>query len=135
MMKKSIAMALAVILCLSVVLCGCAKKFDKSPDQFEGIRWITYDYSFSINPADDCKGFYKFGDTKYNIQVKFESSRFTAVDTDKSEAELFNGDWTYEKDNSGKEQLYLYNIKFNKDDYEAFEKNYAEFVTLKQEEI
>ena len=135
MMKKSIAMALAVILCLSVVLCGCAKKFDKSPDQFEGIRWITYDYSFCINPADDCKGYYKFGDTKYNIQVKFESSRFTEVDTDKSEAELFNGDWTYEKDNSGKEQLYLYNIKFNKDDYEAFEKNYAEFVTLKQEEI
>ena len=135
MMKKSIAMALAVILCLSVVLCGCAKKFDKSPNQFEGIRWITYDYSFSINPVDDCKGFYKFDDTKYNIQVKFESSRFTAVDTDKSEAELFNGDWTYEKDSSGKEQLYLYNIKFNKDDYEAFEKNYAEFVTLKQEEI
>ena len=135
MMKKSIAMALAVILCLSVVLCGCAKKFDKSPDQFEGIRWITYDYSFCINPADDCKGFYKFGDTKYNIQVKFESSRFAAVDTDKGDTELFNGDWTYEKDNSGKEQLYLYNIRFNKDDYEAFEKNYAEFVTLKQEEI
>lgn len=135
MMKKSIAMALAVILCLSVVLCGCAKKFDKSPNQFEGIRWITYDYSFCVNPADDCKGYYKFGDTKYNIQVKFESSRFTAVDTDKSDAELFNGDWTYEKDSNGKEQLYLYNIKFNKDDYEAFEKNYAEFVTLKQEEI
>lgn len=135
MMKKSIAMALAVILCLSVVLCGCAKKFDKSPDQFEGIRWITYDYSFCINPADDCKGFYKFGDTKYNIQVKFESSRFAAVDTDKGDTELFNGDWTYEKDNSGKEQLYLYNIRFNKDNYEAFEKNYAEFVTLKQEEI
>lgn len=135
MMRKTVAIALVLILCLSAVFCGCAPRYDTSPDKVEGIRWITYDYSFCINPADDCKGYYKFGDTKYNIQVKFESSRFTAVDTDKSDTELFNGDWTYEKDNSGKEQLYLYNIRFNKDDYEELEKDYAEFVTLKQEEI
>lgn len=133
-MKKTVALALAVILCIGVVLYGCSPTYSKSPDEYEGIRWIAYDYSFSINPADECKGFYKYGDTKYNIQVTFESSRFTAVDTDKN-TELFYGDWTYEDNVNGDDNLYLYNITFNKDEYEELETNYAEFVTLKQETI
>ena len=46
MMKKSIALAIALILCLSAVLCGCTPRYDTSPDMVEGVRWITYDYSF-----------------------------------------------------------------------------------------
>ena len=135
MMKKSIALAVALILCLSAAMCGCAPRYDTRPDKVEGIRWITYDYSFCINPEDDCKGYYKLGDKKYNIQANFESNWLTVVDTGNGDNELFTGDWMYEKDTNGNDQLYIYNIRFNKDDYEELENNYAEFVTLKQEEI
>lgn len=134
-MKKTVALALAVILCVGAVLCGCAPRYDKSPNQYEGIRWISYDYSFSFTPDDDCKGYYKYGDTKYNIQLTFESARFTAVDVDKGDTELFHGEWNYEKNVNGDDNLYLYNISFNKDDYEEFESNFAEFVSLKQESL
>lgn len=135
MMKKTIAIALVFVLCLGAVLCGCSPKFDTPPDKYEGIRWITYDYSFCINPADECKGYYKFGDTKYNIQAVFDNTRLSVIDTDNADNELFYADWMFEKNDEGEDQLYIYNIAFNKDDYEAFENNYAEFVTLKQEKI
>lgn len=133
-MKKTGALALAVIMLIGAVMCGCSPRYEKSPDRYEGIRWITYDYSFCINPADDCAGYYKFNDKKYNIKVTFESSRLTAVDTDNGDAELFNGDWMYEGEDEN-ERLYIYNISFNKEDYEEFENNFAEFASLKQEEI
>lgn len=135
MMKKSIALAIALILCLSAVMCGCTPRYDTSPDMVEGVRWITYDYSFCINPADDCTGYYKYSEKKYNIRADFETNWLTVVDIGNGDTELFTGDWMYEKDTNGKDQLYIYNIRFNKDDYEELENNYAEFVTLKQEEI
>ena len=134
MIKKTVALTLVLILCLSAVLCGCAPRYDTSPDKFEGIRWIAYDYSFCIDPADECRGYYKFGDTKYNIQVSFKSSWLQTIDTDTGK-ELFNGDWLFEKNDDGQERLYIYNIRFNTNDYEALKTNYAEFVTLKQEKI
>lgn len=134
-MKKTIAVFVAALICLSAVLCGCSPQYDKSPDQYNDIRWITYDYSFCINPKDGCKGYYNFKDKKYNIKVTFDSSRLTAVDTDNSNTELFNADWSYETNDAGKQTLYVYNISFNKKDYEEFENNLAEYVTLKQEKI
>ena len=124
MIKKSIALAVALILCLSAVMCGCTPRYDTRPDKVEGVRWITYDYSFCINPADDCKGYYKIGDKKYNIQAKFESNWLTVTDTD-----------TDKKNDNGNEELYIYSIKFNKDDYEELENYLAEYVTLKQEKV
>lgn len=134
-MKRTVALALAVILIFGVVICGCAPKYDKSPDQFEDIRWITNDYSFCIEPENDCAGFYNYNGKKYNIKVTFDSSRLSAVDTDNGDTELFYGDWTYEDDGGGKDRLLIYNIVFNKDDYEELKGNYAEFASLKQEDI
>lgn len=134
-MKKSVAVALAAILLIAALLCGCSPRVDKTPAEFEDIRWISYDYSFCIKPAEDCAGYYRFNDTKYNIKVSFESSRLKAVDTDNSDKELFSADWLYETNDSGNQTLYIYNIAFNTADYEAFKTNYAEFVTLKQEKI
>ena len=94
--------------------------------------WYFAGYGY---PADDCTGYYKYGDKKYNIRADFETNWLTVVDTGNGDTELFTGDWMYEKDTNGKDQLYIYNIRFNKDDYEELENNYAEFVTLKQEEI
>lgn len=134
MMKKSIALAVVLILCLSAVMCGCAPRYDTRPDKVEDARWITYDYSFCIDPTDDCKGYYKIGDKKYNIQAKFEDNWLTVTDTD-TDKELFNADWMYEKNDNGNEELYIYNIKFNKDDYEELENHLAEYVNLKKEKI
>ena len=134
MTKRIVALAVALILCLSAVMCGCAPRYETRPDEVEGIRWITYDYSFCINPADDCKGYYKLGDKKYNIQAEFEDNWLTVTDTD-SGKEFFTGDWMYEKNDNGNEELYIYNIRFNKDDFDELENHFAEFVTLKQEKI
>lgn len=134
MTKRIVALAVALILCLSAVMCGCSPRYETRPDNVEGVRWITYDYSFCINPADDCKGYYKLGDKKYNIQATFENNWITVVDTD-SKKEFFTGDWMYEKNDNGNEELYIYNIRFNKDDFEELENHFAEFVTLKQEKI
>lgn len=134
-MKKTVVFALAVILCIGAVFGGCMPNNGKTPDKYTDIRWITYDYSFCIKPADDCSGFYKFNDKKYNIKVTFDSSVLTAVDTDKDNTELFSGEWTYQTNDSGNETLYIYNIKFNKKDYKEFESNFAEIATLKQEKI
>lgn len=132
-MRRTMAFAAAVAVCICALICGCTPKVDKSPDQYEGIRWISYDYSFCIQPENNCEGYYRFGDKKYNIRVTFDSFRLTAADTDNSDRELFSGDWMYEKNEDGIETLYIYNIDFNKEDYEEFKTNYAEFVTLKQE--
>ena len=134
-MKKAIAVVLVIAALFCALFCGCAPRYEKSPAEYEGIRWITYDYSFCIKPAEDCAGFYRFNDTKYNIKVSFDSSRLTAVDTDNSNKELFNADWLYETNDSGDKTLYIYNIAFNTADYEALKTNYAEFVTLKQEKL
>lgn len=132
-MKKVIALAMAAVICVGVLLSGCTPMYDKSPDQYSKIRWITYDYSFKILPSDGCKGTYKFNDKTYNIKAEFESSRVKVVDTDNKNTELFNGDWTYEKNSDGAEQLYIYNISFNTKAYKELDTDYAEHVTLKQE--
>ena len=129
-MKKIICVSLAFVIILSVMMTGCAPSYDKSPDQYTGIRWITPDYSFMINPKDSCKGFYKYNETKYNIKAEFQSTRMTVTHTDKNK-ELFFADWTYEEG----EHLYVYNITFNSKDYKEFERNYAEFVRLNQEKL
>lgn len=134
-MKKAIALAIVAVLVVCAVFSGCTPSYDKTPDKYDKIRWITYDYSFCINPTDSCKGFYKFNDKKYNIKVTFESSRLTAVDTDNKDTELFTADWMYETNDSGNQTLYIYNIMFNSKDYKVFESNYAEHATLKMEKI
>ena len=134
-MKKSVALILAFLLCVGAFLGGCTPKADTMPNEFEGIRWISYDYSFCINPADDCNGFYRFNDKTYHIKVTFDGAHLSAADTDNQNTELFYADWMYEKNDNGKETLYVHNINFNTAAYEELKTNYAEFVTLKQEEI
>ena len=53
-MKRIIALAIAAVLCIGVVFAGCAPSFSKSPNEYDDIRWISYDYSFCIKPAEDC---------------------------------------------------------------------------------
>lgn len=134
-MKKAIALTIVAMLCVCAVLSGCTPSYDKTPDKYKKIRWITYDYSFCINPTDDCKGFYKFNDKKYSIKATFESSRLTAVDTDNKDTELFTADWMYETNDSGNQTLYIYNIMFNTKDYKELETNYSEHATLKMEKV
>ena len=129
-MKKVICAAAAVLLTLCVVLGGCAPAYDKAPNEYEGVKWVTPDYSFRFNPSDDCKGNYNYKDTKYNIMVEFENSRFTVTDTDKDQ-ELFYGDWKYEDG----DYRFMYNIVYNTADYEDFESNFSEFYRLNQEAI
>lgn len=127
-MKKLIAIALAVVIAAAFV--GCTGTYDKSPDEYSKIRWITPDYSFCIKPDDDCKGFYKFNEKKYNIKAQFSGSNVSILDTD-SKKELFNAQWSYE-DN---DKLYIYNILFNTKDYKELDENYAEFVRLNKEKL
>ena len=129
-MKRLICLTFAFLLVLGTVLAGCAQKYDKTPAEFENIKWVTPDYSFRFNPSDDCKGNYNYKDTKYNIKVEFESSRFSVKDLDKDK-ELFYGDWSYED----KDYLFMSNIVFNKDDYEDFESNLNAFYRLNQEAL
>ena len=134
-MKRLTALALAILVCLGALFAGCTPIAGSSPDQNKEVRWITYDYSFCINPADDCKGYYTFNDVRYNIQVKFEGSRLTAVDLDNNNTELFAAEWMYEKSDSGSDMLYICNIDFNKEAYPDFESNLAEYTMLKQEKL
>lgn len=127
-MKRLICFSIAVIIALSVFMAGCTPMYEKSPDQYSKTRWITPDYSFRFTTSDGCKGTYKFGETKYNIKVKFDGSMVTVTETDKNK-ELFNGDWTYEEN----ERLYIYNISFNTKDFKELKNNYAEFVSLNKE--
>ncbi len=129
-MKKTVSIAVTALVFVCVILSGCTGTYDKSPDQIKKARWVTPDYSFIINPTDDCKGSYKFGDTKYNIKVEFKNSNLTVFDTDNKNTELFSADWMYED-----KDLYIYNISFNTKDYKDFKTNYSEFVTLKKEKI
>lgn len=127
-MKKAVITAIAALMCVCFIFSGCTGNFDKSPDQYKKIRWITPDYSFRIYPDNNCKGTYKFNNKKYNIQAKFTGSVVYVYDTDNKNTELFNADWMYEDGN-----LHIYSINFNKKAYKAFETNYAEFVDLHQE--
>lgn len=129
-MKKLICAALAVALLLGVALCGCAPIVGKSPDKYEGVRWVTPDYALRFTPDDDCKGSFTYNGTKYLIQMKFDGARFTAKDID-ADKELFSGEWTYEDG----DHLYLHSISYNKKDYEALEGNFAEFYRLHQEKL
>lgn len=130
-MKKVICISIAAIIVLCAVLSGCTTTTNaKSPASFTKVRWYAPDYSFRFTTSDGCRGTYKFENTKYNIQVKFDGSMVTVTDTDKNK-ELFNGDWSYEEN----ERLYIYNITYNTKDYKAFETNYAEYVTLSKEKV
>ncbi len=129
-MKRTVAAAVAVIMCLCFALSGCAGNYDKSPDQYKKVRWITPDYSFSIYTDNGCKGIYKFNNKKYNIKAKFGSTAVYVYDTDNKNTELFNADWMYDGD-----RLHIYGINFNTKKYKEFETNYAEFVDLQKEKI
>lgn len=129
-MKRLICLAVALVVAVGVVFSGCTSVYDKSPDQYSKIKWVSPDYSFRFNPSDDCKGNYNYKDTKYNIKVEFQNSALTVTDTDKNK-QLFFADWTYEDG----EKLYIYNITFNTKDYKELEDNYAEFVRLHQEKL
>lgn len=127
-MKRTVVIAIAALMCVCFVLSGCTGTYEKSPDQYKKVRWITPDYSFSIYPDNDCKGIYKFNGKKYNIKVKFQSGVAYVYDTDNNNKELFNGDWMYDKG-----YLHIYGIMFNKKDYKDFKTNYAEYVDLQKE--
>lgn len=129
-MKKILAIAVCVLTCLSAFLTGCAPNNNKSPDQNKKIRWETPDYSFIINPADDCKGVYRFNGVKYNIKANFDGDDLSVVDTSKSNTELFYAKWTYDGDD-----LYIYDITFNKEKYKDFKENYSEYVKLQKGKI
>lgn len=130
-MKKLICVALAVLVCACAALAGCTPSYGKSPAEYKKIRWSAPDYSFIINPADDCKGSYTFDGKKYKIRAEFDHDMMTAYDTEKNDAELFNAQWKYEDD----EKLFIYGIIFNTADYKEFKDNYSEFVRLNQEKL
>ncbi|MBQ5347942.1 MAG: hypothetical protein IIU39_07825 [Ruminococcus sp.] len=127
-MKRFICVSIALIIAFSAALASCSPIYDKTPDKYSKVRWYAPDYCLRFTTSDGCKGTYKFGDTKYNVQLKFDGSFVTATDTDKKK-EIFNGDWSYEEN----ERLYLYNLTFNSKDFKEFEKNYTEFITLNKE--
>ena len=106
-MKRILSAALAAVILLSLVLCGCAPAFDKTPAEYEKVKWVTPDYSFRFNTADDCKGNFNYKDVKYNIQVMYE-----------------DGD-----------HLYIHTVMYNTADYEEFKTNYSEFYRLNQEKL
>ena len=129
-MKRILSAALAAVILLSLVLCGCAPAFDKTPAEYENVKWVTPDYSFRFNTADDCKGNFNYKDVKYNIQVKFDGSHVSVMDADKNK-ELFNGEWMYEDG----DHLYIHTVMYNTADYEEFKTNYSEFYRLNQEKL
>ena len=130
-MKRPVYIAAAVLLCMTVLLTACTGKYDKKPDEYTKIRWAAPDYSFTIYPDKDCTGVYKFDGKTYNIKAEFEGASTVFIrDTDNKDTRLFVADWMYDDDN-----LYIYNIQFNTDDYKAFKENYAEYVTLTKEKV
>lgn len=129
-MKKLICGLITALILTGVLLGGCAPAYDKSPDKYEGIKWVTNDYSFRFNPSDDCKGDYNYQGTKYNIRVEFDGSHVSVKDADKDK-ELFYGDWMYEDET----HLYIHGIKYNTDDYKELKSDYSEFYTLHQEKL
>ncbi len=129
-MKKTVATVVAVLLCVCFVLSGCTGSYDKRPDQYKKIRWVSSDYSFRIYPEDGCTGMYKFNNKKYNIKVKFDKDTLTVYDTDNKNTELFNADWMYKDKN-----LYIYGILFNTKKYKDLKTNYSEYVTLHTEKL
>ena len=128
-MKRIICAVAAAVVLVAAVFSGCAPAFDKSPDEYTDIKWVTNDYSFRFNPSDDCKGNYNFRETKYNIKAEFDGSHISVKDTENNN-ELFYGDWMYEDDH-----LYVHGVTYNTKDYEEFKDNYSEFYTLHQEKL
>jgi hypothetical protein len=116
---------------LIAMFTGCSPSYNKTPDKYKNMRWIAPDYSFMINPTDNCKGYYKYNDKKYNIRAIFENTYISIVDTDNKDTEMFFANWSYDKD----EHLYIYNISFRADNYKELKDNFAEFVTLNQEAL
>ena len=130
-MKKLALIALAVMLCMSILLTACTGTYDKKPDEYSKIRWAAPDYSFTVYPDKDCTGIYKFDGKTYNIKVEFEGvSSLIARDTDNKNERLFFADWMYHDGD-----LYIYNIQFNTEKYKEFKENYAEYVTLTKEKV
>ena len=129
-MKKLVCIALAAIFALSLMLVGCTPASKKSPAEYEGVKWVTPDYSFRFNPEDECKGNYNYNDKKYNIKVEFSGTKISVKDTD-TDKELFDGEWMYEDGN----HLYIHSVKYNTEDYEEMKKNYSEFFRLHQESL
>ena len=113
------------------MLVGCTPSSGKSPAEYEGVKWVTSDYSFRFNPEDECKGNYNYNDVKYNIKVEFSGTKISVKDTGNDDKELFNGEWMYEDG----DYLYIHSINYNTSDYEAFEKNFHAFYRLHQEKL
>ena len=129
-MKKLVCAAFAVVFLLSIAMCGCTPVPSKTPDKYEGVKWVTPDYSLRFNPDDDYKGNYTYNNVKYNIQVEFDGSRVTATDIDKDQ-KLFDGDWMFEEG----EHLYIHGVKYNTSDYEELKGDFQEFFRLHKEKI
>ncbi len=130
-MKRIICFISCVILCLGT-FAGCTKGSgtDKAPNEMKKTKWTTYDYNFSFNTNEDCKGIYVFDKTNYDVKVSFDSDYITVTDNSNKKV-LWEGQWTYQENN----KLYIYNVSYNTKDYKDFETNYMEFYTLKQEKI
>lgn len=130
-MKKLLCIIISVVMCMGIMLSGCTGTYDKAPDEYKNIRWITPDYSFSIIPSKDCTGKYTFNNTTYDIKAEFSSlNEVTIYDQGKKDSVLFSGLWKYEDKN-----LYIYDIIYNTDDYKEFKNCYNEYVTLDREKL
>jgi len=129
-MKIRVIALISAFALLLASLCGCVPVAGTSPAEVENVKWVTPDYSFRFNTADDCRGNYTYNGTKYNIQAAFEGGRITVTDLDKNQ-ELFSGDWKYEDT----DYLFVYNIVYNTADYGELENNFSEFYRLNQEAL
>ena len=129
-MKIRVIALISAMALLIASLYGCVPVAGTSPAQAENVKWVTPDYSFRFNTADDCKGNFNYKDVKYNIQVKFDGSHVSVMDADKNK-ELFNGEWMYEDG----DHLYIHTVMYNTADYEEFKTNYSEFYRLNQEKL
>ncbi len=128
-MKKLICILVSALAVVSVVLTGCTGTYDKTPDQFSKITWTTSDYSLRFAPDNDCKGRYTFDGKPYDIRLEFGPTRVTAYDADDADKVFFQASWTYEEE----DYLYIYDIKFNTNDYKLLKENFVEFLRLYQD--
>lgn len=129
-MKRLLCIALAAVIIVGTMLAGCTPLYDKRPDDYSGIRWITPDYSFRIEPENDCKGKYYYNDKGYEIQAEFATNMVRVICTSDGNKQLFTANWMYEDDN-----LYIYDISYNTADFKELEDNHNEFYTLRPEEL
>lgn len=130
-MKRLVCAVIAVVMTLCLFT-GCTKigNTEKAPSEIKNTKWVTYDCKFSFKTNDNCKGFFAFDKTEFDVAVSFDNDYVTVTDINKDKV-LWDGQWKYEEDN----KVYIYNVSYNTKDYPELETDYMEFYTLKMEKI